>query len=174
MMDQIFTEDVKKDQCLAYPELYRPLQLGRLINIRKFCIWTWKSIYQGFVIMFMTSVLFKDSFIELVTVTFSSLILLELLNVASTVLFQNGLKIIEIYHGSWRKTGQNMSRGDYHLGNRLNIRLFHFHYLLWLRDRHFLAHIGFLGESLHHLLLRLAAIRAFQCHLCSLLPFKPR
>lgn len=41
----------------------------------------WKSIYQGAIIMFLGFWLFEESVVQIVTITFTSLIVLELLNI---------------------------------------------------------------------------------------------
>lgn len=48
-------------------------------------MWLWISIYQGVVIMVLSLVLFEQSFVRIVTITFTSLIISELLNVATTI-----------------------------------------------------------------------------------------
>lgn len=48
-------------------------------------IWTWKSIYQGAVILMFSVQFFNDSFVNIVTITFSALIVIELLNVYTEI-----------------------------------------------------------------------------------------
>lgn len=47
------------------------------------------SIYQGLVIMVLAINLFEQSFVRIVTITFTSLIILELLNVITTIHHMN-------------------------------------------------------------------------------------
>ena len=61
------------------------LQAGRLLNARTFLSWVWKSVYQASVIMFLTIMIFNDSFIMLISVSFTSLIGIEMLNVLQEV-----------------------------------------------------------------------------------------
>lgn len=68
----IYIEDVTINQAFDYPILYKLLQNGREINFKTFLVWSWKSVYQAAVIMLMTLVLFDDSFLEIVTITFTS------------------------------------------------------------------------------------------------------
>lgn len=77
----IFDEDVTEDKAIEYPQLYQTLQKGRELNLKTFLIWIWKSIYQGAMIMFLGFWLFEESVVQIVTITFTSLILLELLNI---------------------------------------------------------------------------------------------
>lgn len=78
--------DFDKKSIDGYPILYKTLQLGRALNITRFLLWMWKSIYQGSVIILLSIVLFpQDNFINIVAITFSSLVLTELLNIYSQV-----------------------------------------------------------------------------------------
>ena len=62
------------------------------MSLKTFLLWFWISFYQvlyiftikkGSIIMFLAIFLFKDSFLTIVTITFTSLIFSELLNVTS-------------------------------------------------------------------------------------------
>lgn len=53
--------------------------------MKTFFYWIFKSIYQGGIIMVLAMVLFEDSFINIVGITFTALILAELLNVCFEV-----------------------------------------------------------------------------------------
>ena len=44
-------------------------------------VWLWKSIYQGTTILMLGLFMFTDSFANIVIITFSALILIEILNV---------------------------------------------------------------------------------------------
>jgi len=77
----IFDEDVDKRTALGFPILYRTMQKGRELNKKTFFIWVLKSIFQAAVIMLGSLELFEDSFLEIVTITFSALIVAEILNV---------------------------------------------------------------------------------------------
>jgi len=81
----VLDEDTGVQQALDYPPLYKTLQKGRSLSFKTFLIWVWKSIFQGGFIMFCCIAFFNDSFANLVTITFSSLIIVELLNVYSVV-----------------------------------------------------------------------------------------
>jgi len=78
----VFDEDVDPDTAFMYPELYKELQKGRRLCTRTFLEWTFKSIYQGGVIMLLSIFLFDDSFLRIISITFTSLLLTELLMVA--------------------------------------------------------------------------------------------
>ena len=65
--------------------MYITLQNNRSLNFKTFLIWTFKSIYQACIIMFLAITCFYDSFTNIVTITFSTLVIIELLNVISEV-----------------------------------------------------------------------------------------
>lgn len=77
--------DVGVDIALRYPELYKDLVKGRILSYKTFFLWLLISIYQGGIIMFGALYLFEDDFIHIVSISFSSLILTELIMVALTI-----------------------------------------------------------------------------------------
>lgn len=81
----VFDRDVNVGAVLKYPPLYSTLQKGRSLSTKTFLIWFFKSIFQGCVIMLGTILFFNESFSNIVTITFSALIITELLNVYSSV-----------------------------------------------------------------------------------------
>lgn len=78
-------EDVTATAVIKFPILYSSLQKGRVLSTKTFLIWMWKSVFQGCVIMLGSVIVFPDSFTNIVTITFSSLIVCECLNVFSEV-----------------------------------------------------------------------------------------
>jgi len=78
-------EDVSDTAVIKFPILYSTLQKGRLLSTKTFLIWMWKSIFQGGVIMMGSVVWFQESKTNIVTITFSALIMCEILNVFSEV-----------------------------------------------------------------------------------------
>uniref|UniRef100_A0A7S0J4T9 P-type ATPase C-terminal domain-containing protein n=1 Tax=Calcidiscus leptoporus TaxID=127549 RepID=A0A7S0J4T9_9EUKA len=81
----VLDEDVSEMNALKFPELYRELQKRRSLSIKTFLTWVWKAIYQGGVIMFGGIVLFKGRFVHVVGITFTALVLVELIMVAVEV-----------------------------------------------------------------------------------------
>jgi len=81
----VFDHDVNAEAVMKYPPLYKTLQKGRSLSLKTFMIWFFKSLFQGCVIMLGTLLAFPDSFTNIVTITFSALIVTELLNVYSSV-----------------------------------------------------------------------------------------
>jgi phospholipid-translocating ATPase len=78
----VLDEDVDETKVFLYPELYKDLQKGRPLSYKTFFIWVFKSVYQGGVIMVLAIMLFESKFLNIVAISFTSLILSELFNVA--------------------------------------------------------------------------------------------
>ena len=66
------------------------------MSIKTFLIWVWKSIYQASTIMFLAVSLFNDSFVAIMSITYTTLILIEFLNVLSEVTVIRGEVILTI------------------------------------------------------------------------------
>ncbi|THD25645.1 Phospholipid-transporting ATPase [Fasciola hepatica] len=81
----VLDKDVPDRIAITYPELYKTLQKGREITFKTFFVWLLISIYQGGVIMYGALLLFEDEFIHVVSITFTALLLTELLMVAITI-----------------------------------------------------------------------------------------
>ncbi len=82
----VFDEDASISNVMQYPLLYRDLQKGRRLSFKTFLIWVSKSIFQGSTVLILSIIIFEESYItNIVTVTFSALILIELLNILTTV-----------------------------------------------------------------------------------------
>ncbi|XP_046386255.1 probable phospholipid-transporting ATPase IIB isoform X3 [Ischnura elegans] len=81
----VLDKDVSGKIALTYPELYKELSKGRSLSFKTFFMWVLISIYQGGVIMYGALVLFEDEFIHIVAISFSSLVLTELIMVALNV-----------------------------------------------------------------------------------------
>ena len=70
-----------------------PLQ-GRSLSLKTFFVWMLISLYQGGVIMLLGFLLFKGQFVHVIAITFTSLIVNELLVVALTVRTWHGLMVL--------------------------------------------------------------------------------
>ncbi|XP_014680758.1 PREDICTED: probable phospholipid-transporting ATPase IIB [Priapulus caudatus] len=81
----VLDSDVSSEVALTYPELYKELTKGRSLSFKTFFIWVLISIYQGGIIMYGAFLLFDAEFIHVVAITFTALILTELLMVALTI-----------------------------------------------------------------------------------------
>ncbi|KAI1295658.1 putative phospholipid-transporting ATPase IIB [Halotydeus destructor] len=80
----VLDKDVSPRLVMGYPELYK-LMKGRSLSYKTFFIWVLISIYQGGVIMYGAMLLFLDEFIHVVAITFTAVILTELVMLALTV-----------------------------------------------------------------------------------------
>lgn len=67
---------------------------SRSLSFKTFFMWILISIYQGGVIMYGALLLFDEEFIHIVAITFTSLILTELLMVALTIRTWHKLMIL--------------------------------------------------------------------------------
>ena len=81
----VLDEDVSESNALRFPEVYRELQKRRYLSVKTFLIWTWKALYQGSVIMLGGILLFETRVSNVVGITFTALILTELIMVAVEV-----------------------------------------------------------------------------------------
>ncbi|TRM63107.1 hypothetical protein BD626DRAFT_402886 [Schizophyllum amplum] len=78
----VLDRDVNEDLALLYPELYKELTKGRALSYKTFFVWCMISLYQGAAIMIMSLVLFETEFLHIVSISFTALILNELIMVA--------------------------------------------------------------------------------------------
>uniref|UniRef100_A0A671QHX4 Phospholipid-transporting ATPase n=1 Tax=Sinocyclocheilus anshuiensis TaxID=1608454 RepID=A0A671QHX4_9TELE len=90
----VLDKDVKSEVAMLYPELYKDLLKGRPLSFKTFLIWVLISIYQGSIIMYGALLLFESEFVHIVAISFTSLILTELLMVALTVQKWHWLMIV--------------------------------------------------------------------------------
>ncbi|XP_022113742.2 probable phospholipid-transporting ATPase IIB [Pieris rapae] len=81
----VLDKDISSATALRYPQLYKQLTKGRQLSYKTFYIWIGISIYQGGVIMYGALVLFEDQLIHIVEISYTALILTELIMVALTV-----------------------------------------------------------------------------------------
>eukprot|EP01063_Lacrimia_lanifica_P013656 TRINITY_DN20283_c0_g1_i1.p1 TRINITY_DN20283_c0_g1~~TRINITY_DN20283_c0_g1_i1.p1 ORF type:complete len:1242 (+),score=448.93 TRINITY_DN20283_c0_g1_i1:93-3818(+) len=75
----VLDEDFSEQYVNMFPELYKELHKSRSLNTRTFLQWVFKALYQGSVIMLLSIVLFEAYFLRIVTITFTALILTELI-----------------------------------------------------------------------------------------------
>ncbi|CAG5026950.1 unnamed protein product [Parnassius apollo] len=90
----VLDKDIPSSTALRYPQLYRQLTNGRQLSYKTFYIWIGISIYQGGVIMYGAIVLFEDQLIHIVEISYTALILTELIMVALTVVTWHRLMIL--------------------------------------------------------------------------------
>ncbi|KAJ2125846.1 putative aminophospholipid-translocase [Coemansia sp. RSA 720] len=78
----VLDRDVSDEIAMLYPELYAELTKGRALSLKTFFIWLLISIYQGGALMMLAVWLFDTDFIHVVSISFTGLVLNELLMVA--------------------------------------------------------------------------------------------
>ncbi|KAJ3389301.1 putative aminophospholipid-translocase [Lobulomyces angularis] len=78
----VLDKDVSEDTAIMYPELYKELTKGRALSFKTFFTWLMISVYQGGAIMMLAIWLFEDEFVNIVSISFTSLIFNELIMVA--------------------------------------------------------------------------------------------
>jgi len=78
----VLDRDVNEDLALLYPELYKELTKGRALSYKTFFQWLMISLYQGAAIMIMSLVLFENEFLNIVAISFTALVINELIMVA--------------------------------------------------------------------------------------------
>eukprot|EP00921_Rhytidocystis_pertsovi_P024788 GHVQ01039904.1.p1 GENE.GHVQ01039904.1~~GHVQ01039904.1.p1 ORF type:complete len:337 (-),score=33.48 GHVQ01039904.1:34-969(-) len=85
VFSMVLDVELPESVVFMFPELYQSLKTGRVMSTKTFFGWVWKSIYQGAVIMMGAIALFENTFANIISITFTALILSELLNVASEI-----------------------------------------------------------------------------------------
>ncbi|CAF4881448.1 unnamed protein product, partial [Rotaria magnacalcarata] len=90
----VLDKDVSSEIALIYPELYKELVKGRSLSFKTFFLWVFISVYQGSVIMYVGLILFDADFIHVVSITFTALILTELLMVALAIQIWHILMVV--------------------------------------------------------------------------------
>ncbi|XP_068628324.1 probable phospholipid-transporting ATPase IIB [Battus philenor] len=90
----VLDKDIPSTTALRYPQLYRQLAKGRQLSYKTFYMWIGISIYQGGVIMYGALVLFEDQLIHIVEISYTALILTELIMVALTVATWHRLMVL--------------------------------------------------------------------------------
>ncbi|KAI9183176.1 putative aminophospholipid-translocase [Blastocladiella emersonii ATCC 22665] len=78
----VLDHDVPADLALLFPELYKDLTKGRHLALKSFFVWLLVSVYQGGAIMMFALLLFDNDFVHVVSISFTALVLNELLMVA--------------------------------------------------------------------------------------------
>ncbi|WVQ93981.1 hypothetical protein IAU59_001059 [Kwoniella sp. CBS 9459] len=81
----VLDRDVNEDLALLYPELYKDLTKGRSLSYKTFFTWLTISVYQGGIIMLLSLLLFESEFLHIVAISFTALVINELIMVALEV-----------------------------------------------------------------------------------------
>jgi len=85
--------DVTETAALVYPELYQELRKGRAFSKKTLSVWMLITVYQAMAIMF-TGIFFDLNYVDVCSVTFTALILVELINIVMVITKWHPLLII--------------------------------------------------------------------------------
>lgn len=78
-------EDVTRYHALTYPKLYIVCQKSKHLKWGNFLMIFWKSLFQSVCVFLMAVLLFDESFLKVVTISFSALVGTELINIITLV-----------------------------------------------------------------------------------------
>jgi phospholipid-translocating ATPase len=96
VLSLVLDKDVDEDLANLYPELYKELTSGRSLSYRTFFVWVLVSIYQGGMIQGLSQILTEVDSKRMVSVSYTVLVLNELLMVAIEITTWHPLMIISI------------------------------------------------------------------------------
>jgi phospholipid-translocating ATPase len=85
VFSMIFDVDIPIHQAFNYPSLYKLLQEGGELSVKMLLVWMWKAIFQGAVIILMSFKFFENTYLEIITISFTALILVEYLTIVTIV-----------------------------------------------------------------------------------------
>ncbi|TPX10891.1 uncharacterized protein E0L32_008097 [Thyridium curvatum] len=94
VLSLVLDKDVDENVANLYPELYKELTLGRSLSYRTFFIWVLVSIYQGGMIQGLSQIFTEVDSKRMVTVSYTVLVLNELLMVAIEITTWHPVMII--------------------------------------------------------------------------------
>lgn len=95
-MSLVLDKDVDENLANLYPELYKELTSGRSLSYRTFFVWVFVSIYQGGMIQGLSQILTEVDGPKMVAVSYTVLVLNELLMVAIEITTWHPIMIISI------------------------------------------------------------------------------
>ena len=92
----VLDKDVDEGLANLYPELYKELTTGRSLSYRTFFVWVAVSIYQGGIIQGLSQILVDTDSDRMVSVSFTVLVINELIMVAFEVVTWHWIMIVSI------------------------------------------------------------------------------
>ncbi|KAM5345031.1 hypothetical protein ACJ41O_010893 [Fusarium nematophilum] len=96
VLSLVLDKDVDENLANLYPELYKELTSGRSLSYRTFFVWVFVSIYQGGMIQGLSQILTEVNGKKMVAVSYTVLVLNELLMVAIEITTWHPIMIISI------------------------------------------------------------------------------
>lgn len=94
VLSLVLDKDVDEELANLYPELYKELTSGRSLSYRTFFVWVFVSIYQGSMIQGLSQILTEVDGPRMVAVSYTVLVLNELLMVAIEITTWHPVMII--------------------------------------------------------------------------------
>ncbi|KAK2195223.1 bifunctional P-type ATPase/HAD superfamily/P-type ATPase [Babesia duncani] len=85
ILSLVLDYEMDESVVMLFPELYQTLRSGRTLSVKTFLIWVWISVFQGAILMLGAIILFENSMLSLVSISCTSLFVLELLNIYSEI-----------------------------------------------------------------------------------------
>jgi phospholipid-translocating ATPase len=113
VLSLVLDKDVDEDLVNLYPELYKELTSGRSLSYRTFFVWVLVSIYQGSMIQGLSQILTKVEGERMVAVSYTALILNELLMVAIEITTWHPVMIVSIIGTFMMYVGSMPFLGNY-------------------------------------------------------------
>lgn len=96
VLSLVLDKDVDENLANLYPELYKELTSGRSLSYRTFFVWVFVSIYQGGIIQGLSQILTEVDGNKMRAVSYTVLVLNELLMVAIEITTWHPVMIISI------------------------------------------------------------------------------
>lgn len=96
VLSLVLDKDVDEDLANLYPELYKELTSGRSLSYRTFFVWVFVSIYQGGIIQGLSQILTQVDGDKMRAVSYTVLVLNELLMVAIEITTWHPIMILSI------------------------------------------------------------------------------
>lgn len=96
VLSLVLDKDVDENLANLYPELYKELTTGRSLSYRTFFVWVFVSIYQGGMIQGLSQLLTEVDGPRMVAVSYTVLVLNELLMVAIEITTWHPIMIVSI------------------------------------------------------------------------------
>lgn len=96
MLSLVLDKDVDENLANLYPELYKELTSGRSLSYRTFFVWVLVSVYQGGMIQGLSQLLTEVDGKRMVAVSYTVLVLNELLMVAIEITTWHWVMVVSI------------------------------------------------------------------------------
>lgn len=96
VLSLVLDKDVDENLANLYPELYKELTSGRSLSYRTFFVWVLVSVYQGGMIQGLSQILTEVDGPRMVAVSYTVLVLNELLMVAIEITTWHPLMILAL------------------------------------------------------------------------------